>query len=165
VKDRGADPERVIDGFVDLINASVADAPDDMVIAMHHCRGNYRSKWMAEGGYEPIADVLFERLKIGVHFMEFDDARSGSFEPLRRVRKGTRIVLGLISSKLGALEEKEQIKRRIDEAARYVDMANLCLSPQCGFASTEEGNELTEEQQWAKLRLVRDIADEMWGKG
>jgi 5-methyltetrahydropteroyltriglutamate--homocysteine methyltransferase len=164
IRDRGEDPERVIGAYVDLINDAVSDRPRDMMVAMHHCRGNFRSSWMAEGGYEPIADLLFNKVDIDVHFMEYDDQRSGGFEPLRLMPKDKYLVLGLISSKRGQLEAKDEIKRRIDEASRYVDAAHLCLSPQCGFSSTEEGNVLSEDEQWAKLALTLEIADEVWGR-
>src|SRR5262249_27383338 len=132
-------------------------------ITMHLCRGNYRSTFQGEGGYEPVADVLFNRIKVHGYFMEYDTERAGTFEPLRFVPKDRRVVLGLVTTKTGELEKKDDIKRRIDEATKYVALDQLCLSPQCGFASTEEGNTLTEEQQWAKLRLIVEVAQEVWG--
>jgi 5-methyltetrahydropteroyltriglutamate--homocysteine methyltransferase len=141
----------------------MADIPADMTITMHLCRGNYRSTFMGAGGYDPVAEILFDRIKVHGYFMEYDTDRAGSFEPLRQVRKGQTVVLGLVTSKTGALESKDQIKRRIDEAAKVVDPDQLCLSPQCGFASSEEGNALTEDQQWAKLRMIVEVADEVWG--
>jgi methionine synthase II (cobalamin-independent) len=121
--------------------------------------------WIAQGGYEPVAEVLFNAVGIDGYFMEWDTERAGGFEPLRFVPKGKFVVLGLVTSKTGELESKDELKRRIDEASRYLDLDQMCLSPQCGFASTEEGNSLTEEQQWAKLRLVVEVAQDVWGKG
>ena len=130
---------------------------------MHLCRGNYKSTFMGSGGYDAEAEVLFNRIKVHGYFMEYDTERAGGFEPLRLVPKDRRVVLGLITTKTGELESKDVIKRRIDEASKYISLDQLCLSPQCGFASTEEGNTLTEEQQWAKLRLIVEVADEVWG--
>lgn len=160
---RGDDPVKLTDTYGDLINAAMAQIPADMTITMHLCRGNYRSTFMGAGGYEPVADVLFNRIKVHGYFLEYDTERAGSFEPLRHVPKDRRVVLGLVTTKTGALESKDAIKRRIDEAAKYVSLDQLCLSPQCGFASSEEGNALTEDEQWAKLRLVVEVADEVWG--
>ena len=130
---------------------------------MHICRGNFQSTWVAEGGYDAAAETIFDGLNLDGLFLEFDDERSGGFEPLRYVqRKDLQIVLGLITSKFGELENPDDIKRRIEEASRYADLNQLCLSPQCGFASTEEGNLLTEEQQWEKLRHVVEIAEDVW---
>jgi 5-methyltetrahydropteroyltriglutamate--homocysteine methyltransferase len=134
-----------------------------MTITMHLCRGNYRSTFMGSGGYDPVADILFDRIKVHGYFMEYDSDRAGTFEPLRRVRKGQSVVLGLVTTKTGELESKDRIKRRIEEAGKFVDLDQLCLSPQCGFASSEEGNTLAEDQQWAKLRMIVEIADEVWG--
>jgi methionine synthase II (cobalamin-independent) len=141
----------------------MAGASSDMTITMHLCRGNYRSTYMGSGGYDPVADILFDRIKVHGYFMEYDTDRAGSFEPLRRVRKGQIVVLGLVTTKTGGLEGKDALKRRIEEAARYVDLDQLCLSPQCGFASSEEGNTLAEDQQWAKLRTIVEVAREVWG--
>jgi 5-methyltetrahydropteroyltriglutamate--homocysteine methyltransferase len=160
---RGDDPDQLPGIYADLINAAVAGRTEGMSLAMHLCRGNFRSMWIASGGYEPVADVLFNQLNIETYFMEWDTERAGGFEPLRLVPKNKRIVLGIMSSKLGDLETKETIKRRLDDAARYIDLDQLSLSPQCGFASTEEGNTLSEQQQWAKLRLVVEVAAEVWG--
>ena len=160
---RGDDPQRLAGLYGDLINTAMSDIPSDMTITMHLCRGNYRSTFMGSGGYDPVADVLFDRIKVHGYFMEYDTERAGSFEPLRRVHKGQTVVLGLVTTKSGQLESKDALKRRIEEAARYVDLDQLCLSPQCGFASTEEGNALAEEEQWAKLRMIVDVADEVWG--
>ena len=135
-----------------------------MTITMHLCRGNFQSTFVASGGYEPVAEILFNTIKVNGYFMEYDTERAGGFEPLRFVPKGKTVVLGLVTSKSGKLESKDELKRRIDEAAKYVSIDQLCLSPQCGFASTEEGNILTEEQQWAKLRMIVELAEEMWGR-
>ena len=131
---------------------------------MHLCRGNFQSTFVASGGYEPVAEILFNEIRIGGYFMEYDSDRAGGFEPLRFVPKGKTVVLGLVTSKSGTLETKDELKRRIDEAAKFVPLDQLCLSPQCGFASTEEGNILTEDQQWAKMREIVELADEVWGK-
>ena len=162
LRQRGEDPETLPETYAKLINASIAAAPADMLTGMHLCRGNFRSTFVASGGYEPVAELLFNRINVHAYFMEFDTARAGGFEPLRFVPKDKTVVLGLITSKSGTLESKDEIKRRIDEAARFVPLAQLCLSPQCGFSSTEEGNILTEDEQWKKLALVREIADEVW---
>jgi 5-methyltetrahydropteroyltriglutamate--homocysteine methyltransferase len=163
VRDRGEDPDRLPDVYARMINAAIAGRPDDMRITMHLCRGNFRSSWIAQGGYEPIAEILFQTIGVDGYFMEYDSERAGGFEPLRFVPKGKTVVLGLVTSKTGELELKDAIKRRIEEAGRYLDIDQLCLSPQCGFASTEEGNLLTEDQQWAKLARIVEIADEVWG--
>jgi 5-methyltetrahydropteroyltriglutamate--homocysteine methyltransferase len=133
-----------------------------MTVTMHLCRGNYRSTFMGAGGYAPVAEVLFDRVKVDGYFMEYDSARAGGFEPLRLLPKGRKAVLGLVTTKTGALETRDAIKRRIDEAAKFADLDRLCLSPQCGFASTEEGNVLAEDEQWAKLRMVVELANEVW---
>jgi 5-methyltetrahydropteroyltriglutamate--homocysteine methyltransferase len=134
-----------------------------MTIAMHLCRGNFQSTFVASGGYEPVAEILFNAIKVDAYFMEYDSERAGGFEPLRFVPKGKMVVLGLVTSKSGKLESKDELKRRIDEAATFVDLDQLCLSPQCGFASTEEGNLLAEDEQWAKLARVVEVAEEVWG--
>jgi 5-methyltetrahydropteroyltriglutamate--homocysteine methyltransferase len=134
-----------------------------MRITMHLCRGNFRSSWIAQGGYEPVADLLFNQIGVDGYFMEFDTERAGGFGPLRFVPKGKQVVLGVVTSKTGALESVDYLERRITEAAKFVDLEQLCLSPQCGFASTEEGNVLTEDEQWAKLRRVVEVAGEVWG--
>ena len=131
---------------------------------MHLCRGNFQSTFVASGGYEPVAEILFNKVKVHAYFMEYDSDRAGGFEPLRFVPKGKTVVLGLVTSKSGTLEGKDLLKRRIDEAAKYIDVDQLCLSPQCGFASTEEGNILAEDEQWAKLRMIVELADEVWGR-
>jgi 5-methyltetrahydropteroyltriglutamate--homocysteine methyltransferase len=130
---------------------------------MHLCRGNFRSTFVATGGYEPVAEILFNTIKVHGYFMEYDTERAGGFEPLRFVPKGKTVVLGLVTSKSGKLESKDEIKRRIDQAAKFVDIEQLALSPQCGFASTEDGNTLAEEEQWAKLRMIVEVAQEVWG--
>jgi 5-methyltetrahydropteroyltriglutamate--homocysteine methyltransferase len=162
-KERGDDPDRLGEIFGDLINAAMSDIPQDMVITMHLCRGNYKSTFMGSGGYEPVAEVLFDRIKVHGFFMEYDTERAGGFEPLKFVPKDRQVVLGLVTTKTGTLESKDAIKRRIDEATKYLALDQLCLSPQCGFASTEEGNVLAEEEQWAKLRMIVEVADEVWG--
>jgi methionine synthase II (cobalamin-independent) len=160
---RGDDPQRLAEIYGDMINAAMSDIPPDMTITMHLCRGNYRSTYMGSGAYDAVAEVLFDRIKVHGYFMEYDTARAGGFEPLRLLPKGRVAVLGLVTTKTGQLESKDQIKRRIEEAARFADIDQLCLSPQCGFASTEEGNVLAEDEQWAKLRMIVEIADEVWG--
>jgi 5-methyltetrahydropteroyltriglutamate--homocysteine methyltransferase len=158
----GDDPQRLAELYGDLINTAISDIPPDMTVTMHMCRGNYRSTYMGTGGYDPVADVLFDRIKVHGYFMEYDSDRAGSFEPLRRVHKGQIVVLGLVTTKTGQLEGKDTLKRRIEEAAKYVDGDQLCLSPQCGFASTEEGNVLAEAEQWAKLARIVEVANEVW---
>jgi 5-methyltetrahydropteroyltriglutamate--homocysteine methyltransferase len=146
-----------------LINAAIEHRPEGMTVCVHLCRGNFRSAWAAEGGYEPVAEVLFNELAVDGYFLEYDDTRSGDFAPLRHVPKGKTVVLGLVSTKVGELESKDALKRRIDEAARFVPMEQLCLSPQCGFSSTVHGNDIAVESQAAKLRLVIETAREVWG--
>jgi 5-methyltetrahydropteroyltriglutamate--homocysteine methyltransferase len=165
VKARGDDPDTLPFVYAGMINAAIADIPADMTITMHLCRGNFRSTFIsAGGGYEPIAEMLFNTIKVHGYFMEYDTARSGGFEPLRFVPKGKTVVLGLVTSKSGMLESRDEIRRRIEEAAKFVDIDQLCLSPQCGFASTEEGNILAEEEQWAKLAMIVELAEEVWGR-
>jgi 5-methyltetrahydropteroyltriglutamate--homocysteine methyltransferase len=163
LKQRGEDPETLPATYAKLINDAIAGAPADMMVGMHLCRGNFRSTFVASGGYEPVADILFNTIKVHAYFMEYDTERSGGFEPLRFVPKDKTVVLGLITSKTGRLESKDEVKRRIDQAAKFVPVEQLCLSPQCGFSSTEEGNILTEDEQWRKLALVREVAEEVWG--
>jgi 5-methyltetrahydropteroyltriglutamate--homocysteine methyltransferase len=146
-----------------MINAAIADIPSDMTISMHLCRGNFRSNFVASGGYEPVAELLFNTINVHGYFMEYDTERAGGFEPLRFVPKGKTVVLGLVTSKTGALEQKDAIKRRIEQATKFIGLDHLCLSPQCGFASTEEGNVLAEDEQWAKLSMIVEIAREVWG--
>ena len=163
VANRGDDPEKLPAVYAGMINAAISDIPSDMVVAMHLCRGNFQSTFVASGGYEPVAEVLFNTINVHGYFMEYDSDRAGGFEPLRFVPKGKTVVLGLVTSKSGRLESKDEIKRRIDEAAKFAPLEQLCLSPQCGFASTEEGNLLAEDEQWAKLRMIVEIAEEVWG--
>jgi 5-methyltetrahydropteroyltriglutamate--homocysteine methyltransferase len=160
---RGDDPDELPRRYARLINAAIADRPPGMTICTHLCRGNFKSAWVAEGGYEPVAEALFNDLAVDGYFLEYDDERSGDFAPLRFVPKGKTVVLGLVTTKVGELESKDDIKRRIDEAARYVPLERLCLSPQCGFSSTVHGNEIARESQAAKLRLVVETALEVWG--
>jgi 5-methyltetrahydropteroyltriglutamate--homocysteine methyltransferase len=160
---RGDDPKNLAEYYADAINAAVADIPSGMTITMHLCRGNYRSTYMGTGAYDTVAELLFNRIKVHGYFMEYDTERAGSFEPLRLLPKDRIAVLGLVTTKSGALESKDLIKRRIDDAAKYADLDQLCLSPQCGFASTEEGNTLTEDEQWAKLAMIVEVAKDMWG--
>jgi len=160
---RGDDPDQLPQAYAQMMNAAVAGGPADMLITMHLCRGNFKSLWIGEGGYEPVAELLFNGVNVHGYFLEYDTERAGGFEPLRFVPKGKTIVLGLVTSKSGVLETKDALKRRIDEAAKFVPLDQLCLSPQCGFASTEEGNILTEDEQWAKLALVVETAWEVWG--
>ena len=159
---RGDDPERLLRLYRDLINTAVAGAPDDMTVALHLCRGNFKSTFMGSGGYASVQDVLFNEIDVHGYFMEYDDERSGGFEPLRSLPKGKTVALGLVTTKHGALESKDDLKRRIDAAAKFVDLDQLCLSGQCGFASTEEGNLLTEREQWAKLARIVEVAEEVW---
>jgi 5-methyltetrahydropteroyltriglutamate--homocysteine methyltransferase len=159
----GGDPEHQHEQYIANINRALAGRPAGLTVTTHMCRGNNQSMWAAEGGYDFVADSLFNQLEVDGFFCEWDDERSGGFEPLRYVPKGKKVVLGLVTTKRGELESKDDLKRRIDEAARYVDIGQLCLSPQCGFSSTKEGNDLTQEQQWAKLRLIVETAGEVWG--
>jgi 5-methyltetrahydropteroyltriglutamate--homocysteine methyltransferase len=163
LRGRGDDPERLLQIYADLVNAACAGRTPGMTISMHLCRGNFRSTWMAQGGYERVADVLFNQMGVDAYFMEYDTDRAGGFEPLRFLPRGKQVVLGIMTSKTGALESKEQLKRRIDEAAKFVALEQLCLSPQCGFASTEEGNLLAEDEQWNKLARCVEVAREIWG--
>jgi 5-methyltetrahydropteroyltriglutamate--homocysteine methyltransferase len=163
-RDRGLNADRLAQDYARVINQALADKPADMVITTHVCRGNFRSTWIAEGGYEPVAEIMLGTLNYDGYFLEYDTARAGGFEPLRFLPKGNKIVvLGLVTTKTGTLEKKADVKRRIEEATKYVALDQLCLSPQCGFASTEEGNVLAEDEQWAKLRMVVELADEVWG--
>jgi 5-methyltetrahydropteroyltriglutamate--homocysteine methyltransferase len=163
-RQRGDDPTGLPAIYARMINTAIAGRPDDMVITTHVCRGNFRSTWISEGGYEPVAETLLSAVNVDGYFLEYDTERAGGFEPLRFLPKGKKqVVLGLITSKSGTLENTDAVKRRIDEATKFVDLDQLCLSPQCGFASTEEGNVLTEDEQWAKLRLIVEVAHEVWG--
>jgi 5-methyltetrahydropteroyltriglutamate--homocysteine methyltransferase len=159
----GGDAEHQHERYIRQINAALAGRPPGLAVTTHMCRGNFRSSWVAEGGYDFVAEALFGGLEVDGFFLEYDDARSGGFEPLRFVPPGKRVVLGLVTTKRGALERKDDLKRRIDEAAKYVPLDQLCLSPQCGFASTVEGNALTFDDEVAKLRLIVETAHEVWG--
>lgn len=160
---RGMDPDELPRLYARIINDSIRDRPADMTVCVHLCRGNFRSSWAAEGGYEPVAEVLFNELAVDGYFLEYDDPRSGDFAPLRHLPKGKTVVLGLVTTKLGELESADDVKRRIDDAARFAPLDQLALSPQCGFSSTVHGNDIAVEQQAAKLRLVQDIASDVWG--
>jgi 5-methyltetrahydropteroyltriglutamate--homocysteine methyltransferase len=163
-KQRGTEVENLAEAYAGMINRILEAKPADMTITTHICRGNFRSTWITSGGYEPVAEVLFGSCNYDGYFLEYDSDRAGGFEPLRFVPKGgKRIVLGLVTTKTGALENKDEIKRRIAEAEKYVALDQLCLSPQCGFASTEEGNILAEDEQWRKLSLVVETGNEVWG--
>lgn len=163
LRGRGDDPDKQQDIYAGMVRRALADKPADLAITMHLCRGNFRSTFIASGGYEPVAETLFNAMPVDGYFMEWDTDRAGGFEPLRFLPKGKTVVLGLVTSKTGTLEHKDDIRRRIDEATRYVSLDQLCLSPQCGFASTEEGNILAEEEQWAKLAMIVELAKELWG--
>jgi 5-methyltetrahydropteroyltriglutamate--homocysteine methyltransferase len=160
---QGRDAEHQHERYIRQINAALAGRPDTLTVTTHMCRGNFRSSWVAEGGYDFVAEALFGGLEVDGFFLEFDDARSGTFEPLRFVPPGKRVVLGLVTTKRPELESKDDLKRRIDEAAKHVPMEQLALSPQCGFSSTVEGNSLTRDEQIAKLALVAETAHEVWG--
>ncbi len=160
---RGEDADHLHLRYIRQVNSAIAGRPDSLRVTTHMCRGNFRSSWAAEGGYDFVAEALFSELAVDGFFLEYDDERSGGFEPLRFVPAGKMVVLGLVTTKSGALEDPDVLKRRIDEAARYVPLGQLCLSPQCGFSSTVEGNALTQEEQLAKLRLIADVARDVWG--
>lgn len=162
--DRGDDPDELPRTYAALINAVIDGRPHDLTIGIHLCRGNFRSTWFAEGGYEPVAELLFNELNVDAYFLEYDDERSGDFSPLRFVPANKTVVLGVVTSKSGDLEDKNFVIQRIHEAARYLSLENMCLSPQCGFSSTVHGNELTEAAQWAKLEMIVNIAREIWGE-
>jgi 5-methyltetrahydropteroyltriglutamate--homocysteine methyltransferase len=157
----GDDPAALPRLYADTITKALQARPAGMTVTMHTCRGNFKSAWVAEGGYEPVAEAMFSS-GVDAFFMEFDSARAGGFEPLRFLPKGRKAVLGLVSSKVGKLEPSDEIKRRIDEATKYVALENLCLSPQCGFSSTHHGNQLTEDEQWRKLERVIEVSREVW---
>jgi len=163
-RERGLNADRLQQDYARVINGALEGKPADMVITTHVCRGNFRSTWISEGGYEPVAETLLGKLNYDGYFLEYDTARAGGFEPLRFLPKGNKIVvLGLVTTKSGQLEKKDDVKRRIEEATKFAPFDQLCLSPQCGFASTEEGNVLAEEEQWAKLRMIVELANEVWG--
>ena len=160
--DRGDDPDALVQQYGATLGLALKNRPRDMTITTHTCRGNFRSTFVASGGYEPVAELVFNRIDVDGYFMEWDDERSGGFEPLRLLPKGKKVVLGLVTTKVGALEKPDDIKRRIDMAAKYASLDQLCLSPQCGFASTEEGNNLAEDDQWRKLEMIAAIARDVW---
>jgi 5-methyltetrahydropteroyltriglutamate--homocysteine methyltransferase len=164
LQDRGDDPSLLPEIYAGMINSAIQGRSDGMRITMHLCRGNFRSMWIAQGGYEPVAETLFHTIGVDGYFLEYDTERAGGFEPLRLVPKNKIVALGLVSSKTGVLENKDLLKCRLQEASHFLDLDQLCLSPQCGFASTEEGNVLTEEEQWAKLRRIVETAAEVWGE-
>ncbi|WP_338470841.1 5-methyltetrahydropteroyltriglutamate--homocysteine S-methyltransferase [Niallia sp. XMNu-256] len=157
------DLEELVKEYVEINNRILADKPEDLVVTTHVCRGNYRSTWHYSGGYDPVAQELFGKEKVDAYFLEFDSERAGGFEPLQYLSGDKKVVLGLVTSKSAELENEEDIIARIKEASKYVPLDRLCLSPQCGFSSTEEGNELTEEDQWKKLELIKKITDKVWG--
>jgi 5-methyltetrahydropteroyltriglutamate--homocysteine methyltransferase len=164
-RDRGLDVDHLQDTYTKTINKALEAKPADMMITTHVCRGNFRSTWISSGGYEPVAESLLAKCNYDGYFLEYDSERAGGFEPLRFLPKGQKqVVVGVVTSKSGRLEPREDIKRRIDEATKYAALDQLCLSPQCGFASTEEGNVLAEEEQWAKLKMIVDLSKEVWGK-
>jgi 5-methyltetrahydropteroyltriglutamate--homocysteine methyltransferase len=159
----GDDPAALPRIYAQTINAALAGKPEDMVVTIHTCRGNFKSAWVAEGGYDPVIEAMFST-DVDGYFMEFDSARAGGFEPLRALPPGRKkVVLGLVTTKLGRLEDKSALRRRIDEAARVVPLDRLCLSPQCGFSSTHHGNAISQDDQWRKLELVLEVAQEVWG--
>jgi 5-methyltetrahydropteroyltriglutamate--homocysteine methyltransferase len=160
--ERGDDPDELPRTYASLINAVIGDRPKDLTVGIHLCRGNFRSTHFAEGGYEPVAEVLFSEMDVDTYFLEYDDERSGDFRPLRFIPPNKTVVLGIVSSKLAELENPDDLRARIDEAAKYVPIDQLCLSPQCGFSSTVHGNNITPDDQWAKLRLVVDTAAAHW---
>jgi 5-methyltetrahydropteroyltriglutamate--homocysteine methyltransferase len=162
-RSRGDDPDELPHRYAKFINRVVARKPPGMTLAVHLCRGNFKSTWAAQGSYEPVAEALLTEMNVDAYFLEYDDARSGDFRPLRFLPKGKTVVLGLVTTKRGDLESKDLLKRRIEEAGRYAALEQLCLSPQCGFSSTVEGNRITVEDQRAKLRLVVETAQEVWG--
>jgi 5-methyltetrahydropteroyltriglutamate--homocysteine methyltransferase len=162
-RERGDDPDELPRAYAELINKALEGHPDDMTTAIHLCRGNFKSAWVAEGGYEPVAEVLFNELDVDAYFLEYDDERSGDFAPLRFVPENKTVVVGIVTSKDGTLESPDDLKRRIDEAAQFMPLENMCLSPQCGFSSTVHGNELTEDAQWAKMEMIVNVANEVWG--
>jgi 5-methyltetrahydropteroyltriglutamate--homocysteine methyltransferase len=163
IEEIGGDPEHLHEQYIANINKALAGKPDDLVVTTHLCRGNNQSMWVAQGGYDFVAEALFGDLNVNGYFLEFDDQRSGTFEPLRYVPEGKQVVLGLVTTKRPELEDPDVLKRRVEEASRYVDPDQLCLSPQCGFSSTEEGNKLTIDDERYKLELIVRVADELWG--
>ena len=163
LSDRGDDPKQLVNQYRDTLAIALKDRPQDLTITTHTCRGNFRSTFVASGGYEPVSDMIFNHIDVDGYFMEWDNERSGGFEPLRYLPKGKKVVLGLVTTKVGDLESRDTIKRRIEAASKFAPLDQLCLSPQCGFASTEEGNALGEAEQWKKLELITSISKEIWG--
>jgi 5-methyltetrahydropteroyltriglutamate--homocysteine methyltransferase len=159
----GDDPKKDTAMYADAVNAAIRDVPEDMTVAIHTCRGNFKSTWLASGSYDFVAETAFKKLDVDAFFLEYDTDRAGGFEPLRYIPKGKIVVLGLVSSKVPQLEKKDDLKRRIEAASKYVPLENLCLSPQCGFSSTHHGNVLTADDQWKKLGLCLDVAKSVWG--
>ena len=159
----GGDPDHLHERYIATLNQVLADKPDDLTVTTHLCRGNNQSMWAAEGGYDFVAEALFGELAVDGYFLEFDDARSGTFEPLRFVPPGKQVVLGLVTTKRPELEDRDGLLRRIEQAAEHLDLDQLCLGPQCGFSSTEEGNRLTVDDERRKLELIVSVADEVWG--
>lgn len=162
-RQRGEDPDELPRTYAALINSVIDDRPEDLTVTVHLCRGNFRSAWVAEGSYEPVAEILFNELNVDAYFLEYDDERSGDFAPLRFVPDNKTVVLGLVTTKVGTLEPQRELIQRVNEAANYMSLENVCLSPQCGFSSTVHGNEITEDDQWRKLELVVNTAREIWG--
>ena len=163
-KERGEDPNELPRTYAALINSVIDNRPDDLTVGIHLCRGNYRSTWFAEGGYEPVAEILFNNINVDAYFLEYDDERSGDFAPLRFVPNNKVVVLGIVSSKVKELEKMDDLRKRIDEAAQFMPIENMCLSPQCGFSSTHHGNDMTHDDQWRKLELVVNTATKVWGE-
>lgn len=163
-RERGEDPDELPRTYAALINSVIDDRPEDLTVGIHLCRGNYRSTWFAEGGYEPVAEILFNQINVDAYFLEYDDERSGDFAPLRFVPKEKKVVLGIVSSKVKALESIDDLCKRIDEAAQHMPLENMCLSPQCGFSSTHHGNDMSHDDQWKKLELVVNTAIKVWGE-
>jgi 5-methyltetrahydropteroyltriglutamate--homocysteine methyltransferase len=159
----GDDPKKDTAMYAEAVNQAIRDVPDDMTVCVHTCRGNFKSTWLASGSYDYVAEIAFSKIDVDGFFLEYDDERSGGFEPLRYIPKGKRVVLGLVSSKLPQLESKDNLKRRIEQASKFVPLENLCVSPQCGFSSTHHGNNLTVDQEKAKLQLCIEVAKEVWG--
>ena len=163
IAQQGADAEHLHETYIRNMNRALEGRPEGMAVTTHMCRGNFRSSWVAEGGYDFVAEALFGDLEVDGFFLEYDDARSGGFEPLRFVPPGKMVVLGLVTTKRGELESKDELKRRVEEASQFVDVDQICLSPQCGFSSTVEGNAVTFDEEVAKLRLIVETAEEIWG--
>jgi 5-methyltetrahydropteroyltriglutamate--homocysteine methyltransferase len=161
--EQGDDPDKLLDTFINTNNAAIAGRPADLTVTTHMCRGNFRSGWVSAGGYEAVAEKFLSQMQVDGFFMEYDSERAGDFRPLRFVPKGKMVVLGLVTSKTPALEPKDELRRRIDEASKHIDVGQLCLSPQCGFSSTHHGNELTADEQKRKLAHVIAVAEDVWG--